>query len=114
MTRLARAALWSMLAGCAHLPGAAPAWSDDSRSDLTAQGTAVDPQKEQAPPQATTAAPAEPALIPAAARAAPLPPAEDDAPLPSDAPVVRLLEAGAEPRTLLRYRLAAEQTEDLS
>src|SRR3954471_19466465 len=112
MTRLAPVALWWMLAGCAPLPGGAPAWSDDSRSDLTARGTAVDPQKEQAPPQAA-AAPAEPALIPAAARAAPPPPAEDDVPLPPDAPVVRLLEAGAEPRTLLRYRLAAEQTEDL-
>ena len=108
--RLARTALWLLLAtACAH----APLWSDDSRSDLSAQGTAIDPQKDQPPPAAAQGAPAETA-VPAAPAAAPLPPAEDDAPVPPEAPVVRLLEAGAEPRVRLRYRPAAAQTEDLS
>jgi hypothetical protein len=111
MTRLAWAGLWLMLAGCAHAP--LPAWSDDSRSDLAAQGTGIDPGKEPAPQGAPKAAP-EATLIPAAAKAAPPAPVEDDAPMPADAPVVRLLDAGAEPRTRLRYRLAGPQTEDMT
>ena len=107
-----RIALWLLWAGCAHT--GAPLWSDDSRSELGAQGTAIEPQKEQPPQSATAAGPTDPTAAPGAPAAAPLPPAEDDAPVPPDAPVVRLLEPGAEPRVRLRYRLAAGLTEDVS
>jgi hypothetical protein len=105
-----------LLAGCAHTPAAPPAWSDDSRSDLAAQGTSVAPGRNAPPPQAATvtapeAPPAPPAVAPAAA---PEPRAEDDVPLPPNAPVVHVLDLGTSPRKLLRYRLAGSSTEDVN
>jgi len=104
-------ALALILAGCAHAPAAQPAWSDDSRSDLASQGTTIDARKQPAPPEAPPIATPAPVLVPAAAVA---PVAESDAALPPDAPAVRLLDAGAEPRVRLRYRLAGPQTEDMT
>jgi hypothetical protein len=109
-------ALVCLQLSCAGLGGSAsPAWSDDSRSDLAAQGTTIDANRSSRPPQALEAPAHEPLTAPP-----PAPPAggearpEDDAPLPPSAPVVRLIELGAEPRTLLRYRLAGPSTEDLT
>jgi hypothetical protein len=108
----ARWVLGLVLAGCAHAQPQ-PAWSDDSRSDLAARGTAIDVRKEPPPPQAAPIPEPAPALVPAAAQSA-APVTDDDAPLPADAPVVRLLDAGAEPRTRLRYRLAGPRTEEMT
>jgi hypothetical protein len=111
--------LIALLAGscAARTPApASPAWSDDSRSDLAAQGTSIDVAHSARPPEAATpstgaSAPAPP---PPPLPAAPLPAADDDAPLPPGSPTVRVLDLGAEPRTRLRYRLSGPATEDLT
>jgi len=118
MTKYARAAAAAclFLACAGRTPTAQPAWSDDSRSQLSAQGTTVATNSTPPPPQAAPIPQAEPApvVVAAAPVAGAEPRAEDDAPPPPNAPAVHVLDLGTAPRTLLRYRLKGPATEEMT